>query len=122
MGSHPINLAVRFLLELAALGIMGDWGWTQGEGVSRFVLAIGIPLIAAVAWGVFAVPDDPSRSGRALVAIPGAARLVLEVAIFGFAAWALYITGHTLLSLIYTAIVVIHYLISYDRVVWLVQQ
>ena len=122
MGSHPINLAVRFLLELSALGVMGYWGWTQGEGVFRFVLAIGIPLIAAVAWGVFAVPDDPSRSGRALVAVPGAVRLALELAIFGFATWALFSTGHTQLSLIYGAIVVIHYLVSYDRVVWLVQQ
>lgn len=122
MGSHPINLAVRFLLELSALGIMGYWGWMQGEGVFRFVLAIGIPIMAAVAWGIFAVPDDPSRSGQAPVPVPGAVRLALELAILGFAAWALYSTGHTLLSLIYGAIVVVHYLVSYDRVVWLVQQ
>jgi hypothetical protein len=122
MHSHPINLAVRFLLELSALGIMGYWGWTQGEGVFRFVLAIGIPVIAAVAWGTLAVPDDPSRSGQSPVPVPGAVRLALELAIFGFATWALYSSGHTLLSLIYGAIVVIHYLVSYDRVLWLVQQ
>lgn len=122
MGSHPINLAVRLLLELSALGIMGYWGWMRGEGMFRFVLAIGIPLFAAVAWGVFAVPDDPSRSGQAPVAVPGIIRLALELVIFGFATWALYNTGHTLLSLIYGAIVVIHYLVSYDRVVWLIKQ
>ena len=122
MGSHPINLAVRFLLELSALGITGYWGWTHGEGVFRFVLAIGIPVIAAVVWGTLAVPDDPSRSGQAPVPVPGVVRLALELAILGFATWALYSSGHPLLSLIYGVIVVIHYVISYDRVLWLVQQ
>ena len=121
MGSHPINLAVRFLLELSALGIMAYWGWTQGEGMFRYVLTIGIPVIAAVAWGTLAVPDDPSRSGQAPVPVPGAVRLALELAIFGFATWALYSSGLTLVSLMYGAIVVIHYLISYDRVLWLVR-
>jgi hypothetical protein len=57
-----------------------------------------------------------------VVPVPGAVRLALELAIFGFATWALYSNSHMLLSLIYGAVVVIHYLISYDRVLWLVQQ
>ena len=69
MGSHPINLALRFLLELSALFAMGVWGWRYSEGWLRFVLALSIPIIAAVLWGTFAVPDDPSRSGGA--PIPG---------------------------------------------------
>ena len=48
VGSHPINLAVRFLLELAALFSMGVWGWRTGEGWQRFVLAALIPAGAAV--------------------------------------------------------------------------
>jgi hypothetical protein len=63
MGSHPINLAVRFLLEVVALLAMAYWGWTQHEGLFRFVWAIGLPVVSAVIWGSFAVPDDPSRSG-----------------------------------------------------------
>ena len=51
MGSHPINLAIRFLLELSALLAMGVWGWRQSEGWFRFLLALGIPVIAAVVWG-----------------------------------------------------------------------
>jgi hypothetical protein len=51
MGSHPINLAIRFLLELSALLAMGVWGWRQSEGWLRFVLALGIPIIVAVVWG-----------------------------------------------------------------------
>lgn len=51
MGSHPINLAIRFLLEVSALIAMGMWGWRQSEGWVRLLLALSIPLIAAVVWG-----------------------------------------------------------------------
>jgi hypothetical protein len=122
MGSHPLNLGLRFLLELSAWGAMGYWGWAQGEGPLRFVLAIGLPVIAAAIWGTFAVPNDSSRSGRAPVHVPGIARLGIELATFGFGAWALYDTGNTILSLVFAAIVVVHYLVSYDRVAWLIKQ
>ena len=98
MGSHPVNLAIRFLLELAALLATGVWGWRQSDGWPRFILALGVPLVAAVLWGTFAVPDDPSRSGKAPVAIPGIIRLLIELGIFAFATWALYDEGFTGLS------------------------
>ena len=122
MGSHPINLAIRFLLEVSALLAMGLWGWRQSEGWLRFVLAFGIPLIMAVVWGTFAVPNDPSRSGEALIAVPGILRLVIELAIFAFAIWALYDLEYTRISLILGIIVALHYIASYDRILWLVKQ
>jgi len=51
---HPVNLGIRFLLELAAVVSMGYWGWQKGQGVMRFVLAIGIPVAAFAIWGTFA--------------------------------------------------------------------
>ena len=122
MGSHPINLAVRFLLEVAALLSMGIWGWRYGEGSLRFVLAALIPVAAAVLWGTFAVPGDPSRSGAAPVAVPGLLRLAIEVAVFGFGVWALNGAGFTRTSLAFGAIVAIPYAASYDRVMWLINQ
>lgn len=122
MGSHPVNLAVRFLLELTALLATGIWGWRQGEGWIRFVLALGIPVILAAIWGTFAVPDDPSRSGSAPIVVPGIIRLAIELAIFAFATWALHDLGTTRLSLIFGIIVTIHYIISYDRIVRLVMR
>ena len=122
MASHPVNLVVRFILELSALIAIGYWGWTTGDGWLRFGLAIGLPIIAAMLWGTFTVPDDPSRSGKAPVPVPGIVRLALELGLFAFAVWALYDTGLTRLSIILAVVVIIHYIVSYDRIGWLIKQ
>jgi len=122
MGSHPINLTIRFLLELTALAAIGIWGWKQSDGWLRFVLALGIPIIVAVIWGTFAVPDDPSRSGAAPIVVSGIVRLAIELTIFAYATWALQDLGSDKLSWIFGALVAIHYIVSYDRITWLITQ
>ena len=122
MGSHPINLAIRFLLELSALVSMGVWGWRQSESWFRFLLALSVPIVGAVVWGTFAVPNDPSRSGAAPVAVPGILRLGIELAFFIFATWALYDLGFMRLSWTLGIIVALHYITSYDRILWLITQ
>lgn len=122
MGSHPVNLAFRLLLEIAAYIAMGYWGWTQHEGVWRYVWAIGLPLGWAILWGTFAVPEDPSRSGKAPIPVPGWARLLLELAYFATAAWALFASGLDQLGLAFGVLVLIHYALSYDRILWLLRR
>ena len=122
MGSNPINLAIRFLLEMAALIAMGLWGWSQGDPWLRYILAFGIPIAAASVWGMFAVPGDPSRSGSAPVAVPGFFRLIIEISFFTFAVWAVYKLGYSRLWWMLALIISIHYIISYDRVFWLLRQ
>ena len=122
MGSHPVTLGIRFVLELCALAAAGYWGWVRHRGALRFVAVIGVPLVFAVLWGTFAVPDDPSRSGRAPVPVPGLVRLALELAVFGFAAWALHDAGHSTLGLVLVGFVVVHYAVSYDRIAWLARR
>jgi len=122
MGAHSANLLVRFFLELSALLIMGCWGWHRRDDGFQIVLALAIPLAAAVLWGTFAVPNDPSRSGSAPMPIPGVLRLALEVGFFAFAAWALYDLRFARLTVTFGTAVVLHYLLSYDRIRWLVGQ
>ena len=122
MGSNPINLALRFILEIAGLVALGWWGWNQAEGFLRFVLTLGIPLAAAVLWSTFAVPEDPSRSGRALVPVAGMIRLILELAFFASATWALFDNGARAFAWIFGLAVLIHHIISYDRISWLIRQ
>ena len=73
-------------------------------------------------WGTFAVPDDPSRSGAAPVPVPGVVRLALELVIFGVATWALFATGLSAMGWILGLVVIVHYVISYDRIIWLIAQ
>ena len=119
MSSNPINLLVRFLMEISALISIGMWGWQQGNGISRFLIAIGIPLVAAAIWGTFRVPNDP---GKAPIAVPGFIRLIYEFLFFGFAIWALFNINYITLGWIFLIILVIHYVISYDRLLWLLKQ
>lgn len=122
MGSHPINLLFRFLLELLTLGITAVWAYRQGGGLFGFTLAVFIPLLLALVWGVFAVPEDPTRSGRAPVATPGPIRLFIELGIFAFATWSLYDLGFSVLCWVFGMLVVVHYGLSYDRIKWLFQR
>jgi hypothetical protein len=122
MGSHPINLMLRFLLELCVLAVAGYWGWSVSTDFTRFLLVWGVPLFLAIVWGTFAVRNDPSRSGRAPIPVPGVLRLLLELGNLSFGVWALYSLGHPVLGLILALLVVVHYLLSYDRISWLVRQ
>jgi hypothetical protein len=119
MGSHPANLILRFLLEIIALISLGIWSWKQSESWFRLVLAIGIPIIAAIIWGIFAVPNDPSRSGATPVVTTGLIRLIIEFGIFGFTIWSMNDMEWYKISLIFGFVVLVHYIISYDRVLWL---
>lgn len=122
MGSHPINLTIRFLLELTAIVSVSVWGWEESDGWLRFVLAIGTPIILALIWGIFAVPNDPSRSGKAPIVTPGVIRLIIELGIFAFATCCLYDMGLNNLSLVFGVIVALHYIVSYDRIIWLLSK
>jgi hypothetical protein len=112
MNNNPINLAIRFLLEIVMLIILGCLGWHLSETWTRYIEAPGLPLIAAILWGVFRIPNDPKP---APVAIPGILRLILELGLFALTSWALYDLGYPKLAVIIAIIVILHYLVSYDR-------
>ena len=118
MGKNPINLAVRFILEIIALISLGAWAKTQFPGAMGNILMIAIPLFAAIIWGTFNVKGDPSRSGKAPVPVPGIVRLLIELAFFGFATWALFSLNPTY-GWIFGAVTLGHYILSYDRIIWL---
>ena len=122
MSQNPINLAVRFLLELAALAALGFWGWTQHTGVLQYLLVIGLPLFAAFMWGTFHVPADASANGKAPIPIAGWLRLLLEAVLFSFGTWCLFSAGAETAGWVFGGISLIHYILSYDRILWLLKQ
>ena len=121
MGAHPINLGLRFVLELCALASVGAFGWLGFQGSLRWVAVIAGPLIFMAAWGVFAVPGDPSRSGSAPVPVPGAVRLALELTLFAAAGAALHQIGQTRWAIALVSVVLAHYAASWDRIMWLLR-
>ena len=116
---NPLNLALRFILEMVALFATAFWGWRKYENVLGILLAILLPIIIAVVWGVFAVPNDPSRSGKTVVATPGWIRLIIEFAIFSFGVWAFFDIGYFAVAYIFLSLIIVHYLFSISRIKWL---
>lgn len=121
MGSHPLNLAVRFILELVALFSVGRWAWQLFDTPLNYILVILTPLTFATIWGVFAVPNDPSRSGKAPVPTPGFLRLFIELVLFGFSVWAMKEFSSSTYALTFALIIGTHYVLSYDRIKWLIK-
>ena len=93
-----LNLLIRFLLELCILLIFGYWGFKTGsQGLSKVLLGVGVPVVAAVIWGTFLAPKAAWRLSQPWL-------LLLELIIFGLTTWALYSTGKTSLAAIFGSI------------------
>jgi hypothetical protein len=117
-GFHPVNLAFRLVLELAAFAALAIGGYAIGSGALSWVLAVGLPIAGMAAWGTFNVPGDRSRSGEAPVPVPGAVRLLVEAAVFGVAIVVVSFANPTY-AMVLLAGVVVHYLLSINRIKWL---
>lgn len=122
MSKNPLNLALRFLLELAAIISFGIWGFKHTDHWTAYFLAFALPLAFALLWGIFAVRGDPSRSGKTVVPTPGVLRLLLELGLLGGAVYMVFDLGHTLAGWLFGAMLLIHYLLSLDRISWLMKQ
>jgi hypothetical protein len=122
MSNNRVNLFFRFLLEVCAIVTFGVWGYGLSDQWPRILLAGVFPLLFAGIWGVFAVPNDPSRSGKTVIPTPGTVRLALELLLFSAATWMLIGLGKHGLGWIFGGMVMLHYVISYDRIAWLLRQ
>ena len=119
MSQNPINLAVRFALEIAAVVGLFRLGLWAADGPLAAVLALALSVGAASAWGLFNVPGDRSRSGRAPVPVHGAVRLLVELLVLGGAAVGWLLAGPRWFAWTYVVVLAVHYLVSWDRVGWL---
>jgi hypothetical protein len=95
------NLALKFLLELAALAAFAIWGAESEPGALAVAHAILAPLIVALLWARFAAPRSRHR-------LPRATRIPFELAVFAAAAVALLLSGHALWAAIFAVLVAIN--------------
>lgn len=118
---HSLNMALRFMLEVFALVAFAIWGWNAASGWVSALLAICLPVFFAAMWAIFAVEGDPSRSGKTVIPTKGIIRLLLELLFFGLAVWALFDLGYIKSGFAFSFLVVLHYALSYDRILWLIK-
>lgn len=96
------NLALRFLLEVGALGaLVYLCSRTGGSVAVNVALAVVAPLLAAGLWAVFAAPKAPRR-------LSGPPLLGFELAYFGLAAIALAVAGAPVLAGIFAVAVALN--------------
>jgi Protein of unknown function (DUF2568) len=95
------NLALKFLLELAALASFAIWGADSESGALAVAHAFLAPLIVALLWGSFAAP----RSGHRL---PRATRIPFELTVFALAVVALLTVGHTAWAIVLAVVTAIN--------------
>jgi hypothetical protein len=94
-----LNLALAFLLELVALAALGYWGYCTGNSTfTSLLLGIGIPLIAAFLWGLFAAPR--ARYPNPLL------KIAVKALVFGTAFFALIDKNQSVLANLFGLLVV----------------
>ncbi len=89
------------------LAAFAYWGFQTGQStIVKIGLGIGIPLLAAVIWGLFMAPNSSMR-------LHGAAYLALKLLLFGLAVAALITTGNDALGIVLGVVVVINTILLY---------
>jgi hypothetical protein len=100
-----INAGLAFFLELAMLAAFGYAGFNSNTGTGvRWALGLGVPVVAAIVWGVFFAP----RAARRLSAPAG---IFVSLALFCAAAVALMLVGQTGLGIVLALIAVVNRLL-----------
>jgi hypothetical protein len=80
------NVGIRALMELGIVLALGYWGYKTGESATtKILLSIGAPLIGFGIWGLV----DFRNTGS----LADPLRLIEELVISGFAAFAWYVSG-----------------------------
>lgn len=98
---RPMNLGLKFLLELAAIASLAVWGWQVGSPAVGVVMAVVAPVAGMVVWGLFAAPKATRR-------LPTLWRVPLELGIFLLSVLALAAAGHPLLAALLLAAIVVN--------------
>ena len=107
------NMALRLVLEIAALLAVGWWGFaTTPNWLLRIALGLLLPVAMAAAWGVFRMAND---GGAPIVEIGGQLRLVLEAIYFAIAVAALFGLGLQDLAVGFVLVLLVHYGLDYPR-------
>lgn len=92
---RDLNLGLRFLLELGALGAVAAWGYFAApRPLLSWIFAILGAALVALVWGAFVAPKAGAR-------LDDPWRVLVEIAVFGGATLALVGIGRERYALVY---------------------
>jgi hypothetical protein len=97
-----LNLAIAFLIEIAALAAFCWWGFTLSSPLwTRVIAGIGAPVVVAIVWGLFAAP-------RARFTLGFGPTMAVKFVVFALATAALITGGAVVLGILFAVIVVVN--------------
>lgn len=102
-----VNLAVRFLLELAAVAAIVYWGWRLGgEGLSGLVFGMALATALVLIWWRLIAPNARSPIPSDIRPMVGSGILLLAAGVLGLA-------GQSVLALAMAVAVVVTTVVMY---------
>jgi hypothetical protein len=97
------NLLLAFMIELGMLAAFCYAGWAIPHVLwLRIVLAVGLPAIAIVLWGIWAAP----KAGKRRLKMP--VLLWFKIGMFAAAAVALWLTGEAFIASIFAVLAAVN--------------
>jgi hypothetical protein len=113
----------RYILESTAILSLAIWATQQYHWFGMFVAVFA----AFACWRIFNVRDDPSTLDVPCLVVPGTVRILMEVGIYVFASYSLaevleYLRAPIILVYIYAGLIVLYYIVTYERVLWVLEQ
>lgn len=98
------NLALKFLLEVAAFAALAYTGSVVGSGPWAVALAVALPAVAISVWARWNAPRSAHR-------LPNGSRIPLELTVLTTAGLAMFVAGAVMLALVYLVLVAINALL-----------
>lgn len=94
----PLNLTLRFLLELCGIAALAAWGWSVSDVLPvRLAAALLAPALLIAAWAVVVAP-------KARNAVPQTTRMLIGTVLLLVCAGLLALAGQALLGALFAVV------------------
>lgn len=105
---------------MSVLSVLGVWAWAQTPSPYQIFTGLGLPVAVAFAWARYR-SKEPGEAVTEEVRISPKLRLVFELLLFTSAVACLWDIGAMRATYLLTGLSLLHYGLSYDRVIWMLK-
>lgn len=102
-----INIALRFLIEVSIVFLIGYWGFNfSNQLIIKFLLGIALPMLLMIFWGLFVAPKAPYLVTPFL-------KGGIEIVTIGMGILAMYHTSYHEYTIMYSIVAYVNLLFIY---------